>query len=91
VSYRREALPRVQLWPIGPDGNYGEPEEISFDSELMSAGLGPNPNWDSPKLRVGAGSFVTPVRIYDIDLVTGERTLLKEQPVLGGYRREDYV
>lgn len=46
----------------------------------MSAGLGPNPNWDSPKLRVGAGSFVTPVRIYDIDLVTGERTLLKNSP-----------
>lgn len=91
VSYRREALPRVQLWPIGSDGGYGEPEEITFDSELMATGLGPNPNWDSPKLRVGAGSFVTPMRVYDIDLVTGERTLLKEQPVLGGYRREDYV
>ena len=91
VSYRREALPRIQLWPFGSEGSYGEPEEISFDSELMSAGLGANPNWDSPKLRVGAGSFVTPVRIYDLDLVTGERTLLKEQPVLGGYRREDYV
>ena len=91
VSYRREALPRIQLWPFGSDGDYGEPEEISFDSELMSAGLGANPNWDSPKLRVGAGSFVTPVRIYDLDLVTGERTLLKEQPVLGDYRREDYV
>jgi oligopeptidase B len=91
VSYRREALPRIQLWPFGSDGSYGEPEEISFDSELMSAGLGANPNWDSPKLRVGAGSFVTPVRIYDLDLVTGERTLLKEQPVLGGYRRESYV
>lgn len=91
VSYRREALPRIQLWPFGAEGEYGEPEEIAFDSELMAAGLGPNPNWDSPKLRVGAGSFITPVRIYDIDLVTGERTLLKEQPVLGGYRREDYV
>jgi oligopeptidase B len=91
VSYRREALPRIQLWPFGSDGSYREPEEISFDSELMSAGLGANPNWNSPKLRVGAGSFVTPVRIYDLDLVTGERTLLKEQPVLGGYRREDYV
>jgi oligopeptidase B len=90
VSYRGEALPRIQLWPI--DGNdYGRPEEISFDSELMSAGLGANPNWDSPKLRIGAGSFVTPIRIYDIDLVTGQRTLLREQPVLGGYRREDYV
>lgn len=91
VSYRRAALPRIQLWPFGSDGGYGEPQEISFDSELMSAGLGANPNWRSPKLRVGAGSFVTPVRIYDLDLATGERTLLKEQPVLGGYRREDYV
>ncbi|MBO0881165.1 MAG: S9 family peptidase [Mycobacterium sp.] len=90
VSYRGEALPRIQLWPI--DGHdYGRPEEISFDSELMSAGLGANPNWDSPKLRIGAGSFVTPIRIYDVDLVTGERTMLREQPVLGGYRREDYV
>jgi oligopeptidase B len=90
ISYRGEALPRIQLWPIVADG-YGTAEEISFDSELMSAGLGANPNWDSPKLRIGAGSFVTPVRIYDLDLVTGERTLLREQPVLGDYRREDYV
>jgi oligopeptidase B len=90
ISYRGEALPRIQLWPIA-DNDYGRAEEIAFDSELMSAGLGANPNWDSPKLRVGAGSFVTPVRIYDLDLVTGERTLLREQPVLGDYRREDYV
>ena len=87
VSYRGEALPRIQLWPI--DGaDYGQPEEIAFDSELMSTGLGANPNWDSPKLRIGGGSFVTPVQIYDLDLVTGERTLLREQPVLGDYRRE---
>ena len=90
VSYRGAALPRIQLWPI--DGaDYGRPEEISFDSELMSTGVGANPNWDSPKLRIGAGSFVTPVQIYDLDLRTGERTLLREQPVLGDYRREEYV
>jgi oligopeptidase B len=91
VSYRREALPRVQLWPLDPDGGYGEPEEISFDSELMWVSLGADPNWDSPKLRIRAGSFVTPVRVYDIDLATGERTLLREQPVLGDYRPSDYV
>ena len=91
VSYRRAALPRVQLWPLDSDGSYGEPEEISFDSELMSSGLGGNPNWDSPKLRISAGSMVTPLRVYDIDLGSGERTLLREQPVLGGYRQEDYV
>jgi oligopeptidase B len=91
VSYRREALPRIQLWPLDNSGDYGRPEEISFDSELMSAGLGGNPNWDSPKLRIGAGSFITPTRIYDLDLLTGERTLLREQPVLGDYARADYV
>ena len=91
VSYRGEALPRIQVWPIETDGDYGQPEEISFDSELMSAGLGANPNWDSPMMRIGATSFLTPVRVYDLELATGERTLLREQPVLGDYRREDYV
>ncbi|RFD25460.1 oligopeptidase B [Mycobacterium uberis] len=91
VSYRREALPRIQLWPVNSDGNYGEPHEVSIDSELMWVSLGDNPNWLSPKLRIRAGSFVMPVRVYDMDWVTGERTLLREQPVLGGYRHEDYV
>ncbi|OBH15099.1 S9 family peptidase [Mycolicibacter sinensis] len=91
VGYRAEGLPRLQLWPIGSDGEYLPPQEITFDTELASSGLGANPNWDGPKLRVGTTSFITPVRIYDIDFATGERTLLREQPVLGEYRREDYV
>lgn len=91
ISYRRAALPRIQLWPIDSGGDYGQPEEIEFDSDLMSSGLGGNPNWVSPKLRIRAGSLVTPLRVYDIDLRTGERTLLREQPVLGDYRHSDYV
>ncbi len=91
VSYRREALPRIQVRMIGADGSYGEPEEITFDSPLMSAGLGANPNWSSPMMRIGATSFLTPVRVYDLELATGRRTLLREQPVLGDYRRDGYV
>jgi len=91
VHYRREALPRLQLWPIVDGQGYGTPAEITFDSELMASGLGGNPNWISPRLRIGATSFLTPMRIFDIDVDTGQRTLLREQPVLGGYRREDYV
>ena len=91
VSYRSEALPRIQLWPITANGQYGTAENIEFDSELMSSGLAGNPNWDAPRLRIAATSFVTPVRIYDLDLATGERILLREQPVLGDYRPEDYV
>ncbi|MGV0746866.1 S9 family peptidase [Mycolicibacter minnesotensis] len=91
VGYRAEGLPRIQLWPIGADGDLQPPQEIAFDTELTSSGLATNPNWDAPKLRVGATSFITPVRVYDIDLATGERTLLREQPVLGEYRSTDYV
>lgn len=90
LSYREDALPRIQLWPV-TDAGYGRAQDITFDSELMSVGLSANPNWSAPKLRIGATSFVTPVRIYDLDLATGERTLLREQPVLGDYRPEDYV
>lgn len=91
VGYRAEGLPRIQLWPIGADGQYRAPQEITFDTELTSAGLATNPNWDAPKLRVAATSFISPVRVYDIDIATGERTLLREQPVLGDYRSTDYV
>ena len=91
VSYRREALPRIQLWPLAPGRGYATPQEVSFDSELMASGLGGNPNWSCPRLRIGATSFLTPMRIYDLDLKTGERILLREQPVLGNYRREEYV
>ncbi|KLO30377.1 protease 2 [Mycolicibacter heraklionensis] len=91
VGYRAEGLPRIQLWPIGADGDLQPPQEITFDTELTSSGLASNPNWDAPKLRVAATSFITPVRVYDIDLAAGERTLLREQPVLGEYRSTDYV
>jgi oligopeptidase B len=91
ISYRREALPRLQVWRIDPGGGFAEPEEISFESELMSTGLNGNPNWAGPKLRIRAGSLVMPARIYDVDFATGERTLLREQPVLGDYRPDDYV
>jgi oligopeptidase B len=89
VRYRREGLPKLGLWPLGDD--YGEPAEVEFESELMSCGLGGNPNWDAPRLRLVATSFITPMRIFDQDLATGARTLLREQPVLGGYRPGEYL
>ena len=53
VSYRSEALPRIQLWPIYADGNYGHPEEITFETELTSSGLSGNPNWSAPRAAGG--------------------------------------
>ncbi|WP_176491608.1 S9 family peptidase [Curtobacterium sp. 'Ferrero'] len=90
LEYRSEALPRVAVIPIEDDG-YGDAHEVPFDETLFSAGLGGNPEWDQPTLRIGFTSFVTPSEVSDLDLATGEVTVLKRQPVLGGYDPDDYV
>jgi len=44
-------------------------------------------NWelDTAVLRLGYSSLVTPRSVVDYDMVTRTRTLLKQQPVLGGF------
>ncbi|MGW4842285.1 S9 family peptidase [Nocardia brasiliensis] len=89
LSYRREALTRVTVWPLTESG-YGERKELDFDLELFSVGAGANPEWAQPTLRIGLSSFITPVQVFDYVPATGELLLRKEQPVLGGYDANDY-
>lgn len=89
LSYRREALTRVAIWPLTKDG-YGERSELEFDLELFAVGAGANPEWAQPTLRIGLTSFITPVQVFDYVPATGDLLLRKEQPVLGGYDANDY-
>ncbi|PWV78031.1 S9 family peptidase [Nocardia neocaledoniensis] len=89
LSYRRDALPRLSVWPLTADG-YGELTELDFGLELFSAGAGSSPEWEQPTLRVGVTSFITPMQVFDYVPATGELLLRKEQPVLGGYEPKDY-
>lgn len=84
LGYRREALTRVAVWPLTDDG-YGELTELEFDEELFAVGPGGNPEWKQPVLRLGFTSFITPTRVYDYVVGTGELRLRKEQPVLGDF------
>ncbi|PBC54329.1 S9 family peptidase [Rhodococcus sp. ACPA1] len=89
LGYRREALTRLAIWPLGEDG-YGEFTEIEFDEELFSVGLGANPEWRQPTLRMAFTSFITPGQVYDYVLSTGELALRKSQPVLGEFDAGNY-
>ena len=89
VSYRSGGLARIGL--LGAAGI----AEIDFDEPLFTAGFGANPEWAQPTLRVGYGSMVTPSTVLDVTVEadgssTGERRVLKQQPVLGGYDPADY-
>lgn len=90
LEYRREALTRLAIWPLDATG-YGEYREMEFDEELYAVGTGSNPEWSQPLLRMVYTSFVTPAKVYDYDLKTGELLLRKSQPVLGDFDAAEYV
>jgi oligopeptidase B len=76
-----DAQPRIRI--VDHDGSdapldigdlAAQPHDIEFDA---------NPEWDTRSLRVSYRSFTVPNSVFEIDLDTGERTLLKQQPTPG--------
>jgi oligopeptidase B len=92
VSLRRDGLTALRVMPRDPSvvSGFGPAEDLVFDEPLYSVGTGNNPEYETSALQVVFESLVTPKTISDYDLVTGEYTLLKAQPVLGGYDPADY-
>lgn len=76
---------RVMDLQTGSDTRLEMPEALHT---VYGAG---NPNYDTTTFRIGYQSMVTPRSVFDVDLESGERTLLKETPVLGGYDRTAYT
>ena len=91
VSLRREGLTQVQVLPLSTDGRpVGAGYQVPVEEEVYSIDTGANPTYDTDTLQVVIESLVTPRSVYDLDLATGELTLVKRQPVLGGYDPQDY-
>jgi len=92
VQQRSDGLPRVRILDLGPDGTRGIVDDwlVEFPGELATSGAGSNPTFEQPTVRVGMTSMIEPASVYDIDVRTRERTLLKQAPVLGGYQPADY-
>lgn len=89
LSYRRGGIPRVAVMQL-VDDHFGDFEEINFDEEIYSAGSAGNPEWDAPVIRLSYTSYTQPAQLFQYRIATGERTLLKEQEVPGGYNANEY-
>ncbi len=85
VAGRTDALTSITVLP-----DSGDPYVLPFDEEVYSVGPGRNLEYDTSVLRVAYQSLTTPPQVIDIDLASGERTLVKETPVLGGYDPGEY-
>ena len=87
VRERVAGLPGLRVLPRGE----GEPWSLSFDEPVYNAWIGTNAEYETGVLRYGYTSLTTPLSVYDYDLASRKATLKKQQEVLGGFRREDYV
>ena len=76
--------------PFGTD-LIGRSRLVQGDATPSTVSLSANVTYDTPQLRVGITSLVTPRLVADIVVGTGETIVRKQQQVLGGYDRTNYV
>lgn len=81
VHLRRDGTTGIRVL----DPVTAEDRDLVFDEEVRSVSPGVNEEWHTTSYRFGYTSLVTPPSVFEEDVATGARTLLKQQPVLGGY------
>jgi oligopeptidase B len=87
VEERARGLTQIRVIPwSGGAGHY-----LQFDEPAYRANLGVNLEFDTTQLRFEYTSMKTPLSIYDYEMVTRSKTLLKREEVLGGFDPENYV
>lgn len=93
VSLRRAGQTAVALAKRddAADAGFGQPVDLEFDEPVRTVGLGSNPSWETTAIQLSYESLVTPKTVLDVDLATGERAVLKTQPVLGDFDPASYV
>lgn len=84
---RNNGLPRI----IVRDRVSGEEHAIAFDEEAYSLGLQGSAEYDTDTIRFSYSSMTTPSQLYDYNMASRARNLLKTQQVPSGHVIEDYV
>ncbi|MGH7567113.1 MAG: oligopeptidase B, partial [Gemmatimonadota bacterium] len=88
VTEREGGLVRLRVRPWADPGaghylDFGEPAYLAYVEN--------NREIDSGVLRYGYTSLTTPNSVFDYDMATREKTLLKRDEVLGGFDTDHYV
>jgi oligopeptidase B len=88
VSEKKDGLSQLRII------NWNDRSEhyIEFNDPAYNAYTMQNREFDTEKLRFGYTSLTTPNTVYEYDMVTKEKTQLKQQEVLGGaFNPDDYT
>lgn len=87
INERKNGLVRMRVM------NVRKPAEkyIDFGEAAYAAGFGANPEYNSHILRYSYTSLTTPSSTYDYNMLTGQKTLMKQQEIPGGYDPKEYI
>lgn len=80
VEERTNGLSKIRIMPWSGKGEYYLPFEI----ETYTAYTTTNVDFDTEVLRYGYQSMATPSSVIDFNMKTKQKTIMKEQEVLGG-------
>ena len=81
VQERDRGVLKLRVWELAS----GRSWEVPFDESVYTAEGDVNEEFDTDVFRFEYTSLVTPHSVFDLDMASGERTMRKRQPVLGGY------
>ncbi len=84
---RRDGLPRIELL----DRRDGSRHAIAFEEETYSLTLHGAAEYDSETIRFAYSSMTTPAELYDYDMTTRQRVMLKRQEVPSGHEPKNYI
>ena len=87
LSERKNGLTQIRVIKWTDNSEY----YLDFGEEAYLAYISTNPDFDTDLLRYGYTSLTTPSSTYDFDMITKEKTLLKQQEVLGDFDPDNYV
>lgn len=86
LEERKNGLNRIKVRPWSGAGEhymeFSEPAYLAYPTR--------NYIFDTPVLRFNYESMTTPESVYDYNMSTKERTLLKQEEVLGGFDKDNY-
>jgi oligopeptidase B len=84
---RKKGLMEMRIRPWAGQAEY----YLDFGEPAYTAGLGDNFELESRVVRYVYTSLATPRSVSDYDMATKQRTLLKQEEVLGGFDSRNYV
>ena len=87
LGQRSDGLERLEVL----DRASGELHVVAQPDTAYTAFPGSHPSYGGAVMRFFYTSLTAPFSAVDYDMRTRERTIVKEQPVRGGYDRDDYV